>query len=195
MTTKTLTEWASYVEMIKWWEHVIDACVRVEFKVMLTHKYYGTEKDYSRLTNDEIQTIWFNEVVLKWYNSVENINSPYKLNQEQIIQEYLFNFNHNSPTGSPDSISPKAIKSFKITWDGTQYKVTIPNYDGGEVVPIEQYKLLVESHQMLLENLKTALNYMDVFMIRDEEPLVGENLKTDLFNVRQAITNARKINI
>lgn len=51
----------------------------------------------------------------------------------------------------------------------------------------EQDKELIRE---LSENLKTALNYMDVFMIRDEEPLVGENLKTDLYNVRHSIEKA-----
>lgn len=42
----------------------------------------------------------------------------------------------------------------------------------------------------LTEQLKTALQYMDVFMIRGEEPLVGENLKTDLFNVHSLLSKA-----
>ena len=46
--------------------------------------------------------------------------------------------------------------------------------------------------ELLTEQLKTALNYMEVFMIRDEEPLVGENLKTDLYNTRTAIEKANK---
>lgn len=46
---------------------------------------------------------------------------------------------------------------------------------------------LKQANKELLEALETALQYMNVFMIRGEEPLVGENLKTDLYTVNSLI--------
>lgn len=55
------------------------------------------------------------------------------------------------------------------------------------------FKLLSDSHKALLDALKAAHQYMNVFMIRGEEPLLGENLKTDLFNVLSSIEKAEKL--
>jgi hypothetical protein len=38
---------------------------------------------------------------------------------------------------------------FKITWMGDGYKVSIPNYAGGEVVPAEAYDRLAREHEEL----------------------------------------------
>ena len=44
------------------------------------------------------------------------------------------------------------VESFKISWDGSQYKVNIPNYNGGEVVPIEVYNKLKNSQPKVEDN-------------------------------------------
>jgi hypothetical protein len=49
---------------------------------------------------------------------------------------------------------------------------------------------LIAAAPELLEALQIAHQYMQVFMIRGEEPLVGENLKTDLYKVLEAIKKA-----
>ena len=50
------------------------------------------------------------------------------------------------------------IKRFQITWKGHAYRVSIPNYDGGEVVKAEHYDR--ETGQ-LLEALRTALKWAE----------------------------------
>lgn len=35
------------------------------------------------------------------------------------------------------------IERFRITWNGDQYRVSIPDYEGGEVVTAEQYDKVV----------------------------------------------------
>lgn len=55
---------------------------------------------------------------------------------------------------------------------------------------IEERKQLKALNAELLEQLKIAKNYVDVFMIRGEEPLVGENLKTDLYTISKIISKA-----
>ena len=58
---------------------------------------------------------------------------------------------------------------------------------------IKEVIRLKEINAELLEALETALNYVDVFLIRGEEPLLGDNIKTDSFKIRSAISNAKSL--
>jgi hypothetical protein len=49
------------------------------------------------------------------------------------------------------------------------------------------YDTLYERNIKMLEALKIAQQYVNVFMIRGEEPLVGESLKDDSFKILEAI--------
>jgi hypothetical protein len=51
---------------------------------------------------------------------------------------------------------------------------------------------LEQSNRELLEALKVALQYMHVFVLRNEEPLVGERLTTDYIQVTLAIEGTTK---
>lgn len=61
----------------------------------------------------------------------------------------------------------------------------------GRVKWVDAEKAMQEYADQQLAGYKSALNialrYMEVFMIRGEEPLVGENLKNDLYTVRKLI--------
>jgi hypothetical protein len=49
-------------DAIEWWENTIyDAAERVEWKVMLSHKYFGIDRNYTSLTNEEITEIYLQE--------------------------------------------------------------------------------------------------------------------------------------
>ena len=43
---------------------------------------------------------------------------------------------------------------FRITWNKTYYSVSIPNYEGGEVVRAEAYDALKRSHDELISMLR-----------------------------------------
>ena len=47
---------------IEWWENTVyNAAKRVEWKIKLNFKYYGWDKDYNRLTDEEIEHIYLSE--------------------------------------------------------------------------------------------------------------------------------------
>lgn len=55
-------------------------------------------------------------------------------------------------------------------------------------------KDLRDINKSLVEALEKAQQYMNVFILRGEDPLVGENLKTDSYNTIELISQAKAIN-
>lgn len=45
----------------------------------------------------------------------------------------------------------------------------------------------------LVEVTKTLQQYLNVFILRGEEPLLGENSKTDSYNTITTLSNAKKL--
>ena len=89
---------------------------------------------------------------------------------------------------------------WKIKINGLQTELHIVSQDDFDiaVVPFawrkseinEANAKLIAAAPDLLEALKIAIQYMKVFMIRGEEPLVGENLEVDLNKAQTAIKKA-----
>lgn len=56
--------------------------------------------------------------------------------------------------------------SFWIVWTGSRYKVSIPNYEGGAVIPIKHYQDLLAERDALKAELEfhkqAALNFIDL---------------------------------
>ena len=46
--------------------------------------------------------------------------------------------------------------SFWIAWTGSQYKVSIPNYEGGAVIPLKHYQDLLAERDALKAELAAA---------------------------------------
>ena len=68
--------------------------------------------------------------------------------------------------------------------DGEDWQVCIIGKENEtNIANAEHICRAVNNHYRLVEALKIAKNYMDVFIIRGEEPLAGENIKTDSYNI------------
>jgi hypothetical protein len=70
----------------------------------------------------------------------------------------------------------------RIIYDAADYEL---EYDEAKA-----HARLFNAAPELLEALKIAQQYMNVFLIRGEEPLVGDSLKTDHYKVLEAIKKA-----
>jgi hypothetical protein len=86
-------------------------------------------------------------------------------------------------------------KRFKITWDNVnfKYKVSIPEYDGGEVVDANSYDTLVEYNQKLEKEL---VNLLDALCGEQEaedeyEKAFGKIVTRNILQAKEALTKHR----
>lgn len=85
--------------------------------------------------------------------TVEAYHNPYLYIEGQVDEIHKMNVKAYIAFEQPFYVNKDVeVESFKISWDGSQYKVNIPNYNGGEVVPIEVYNKLKNSQHKVEDN-------------------------------------------
>jgi hypothetical protein len=71
--------------------------------------------------------------------------------------------------------------SFWIVWTGSRYKVSIPNYEGGAVIPIKHYQDLLAERDALKAELAEA-----AAIAEEIGPLVYDSLYLQVRNNQEA---------
>jgi len=85
----------------KWWEHIYDANERFEWKFTITLKY-KLNKDVHTLTDEEIENIFYQEVIVKWWDAkgLDKYNYKIGINNlpNQLKEIYLKEHTKEQPT-------------------------------------------------------------------------------------------------
>jgi hypothetical protein len=168
----------------------------------MENKTSCTDAKMSKFSNSEIGSHHWSATVLSFIMRVGEFMSDEKNTDHQYYTEWgaqikeraveINDFIHTIPEGYKEKATEDLRKEIDLLRQ-TNKKIyeSRRKYMAGFDERGKEIERLTQSNKELVEALKTAHQYMMVFIIRGEEPLVGENLKTDSYTVLNLIEKSK----